>query len=198
MNDAMRTPDQPERPPAADPFAPDADAHFHPVPAIAPGSRPELAALEARILAERGRISPLYQVLLNSPAIATGWERMLTAVRNQSTVPADLRELLILRVAVLNRAAFEFDAHAPIALKAGVSPEKIAALRRPTIGEPFSDRERTLLALADAMTRDVQVPDALLQQVAEGRGAQQVLELVATVAAYNMVSRLLVALRVGH
>ena len=78
---------------------------------VEPGSRPELAETEARILAERGRVSLLYQVLLNSGPIASGWERLLTAVRNQTGVPADLRELMILRVAVLNRAAFEFDAH---------------------------------------------------------------------------------------
>ncbi len=39
------------------------------IPPIVPGSRPELAELEARIQAERGRISPLYQVLLNSPPL---------------------------------------------------------------------------------------------------------------------------------
>ncbi len=36
---------------------------------VAPGSRAELAPLEARIQAARGRISPLYQVLLNSAPI---------------------------------------------------------------------------------------------------------------------------------
>ena len=88
---------------------------------IAPGTRPELAQLEATISAERGRVSPLYQVLLNSPAIAHGWEQLLTAVRNRSSLPADVRELVILRVAVLNRASYEFDAHVPHAQKAGVT-----------------------------------------------------------------------------
>lgn len=37
------------------------------IPPIVPGTRPELAALEAGIATERGRVSPLYQVLLNSP-----------------------------------------------------------------------------------------------------------------------------------
>ena len=78
---------------------------------IIPGSRPELAQQEAQILAERGRISPLYQILLNSPPIAHGWEQMLSAVRNRSSLTAELRELVILRVAVLNRAPYEFDAH---------------------------------------------------------------------------------------
>ena len=70
------------------------------LPAIAPGTRPELAEIEARIRAERSRISPLYQVLLNSPAVAHGWEQMLSAVRNRSSLGARLKELIILRVAV--------------------------------------------------------------------------------------------------
>jgi AhpD family alkylhydroperoxidase len=168
------------------------------VPLVEPGTRPELAGIESRILAERGRISLLYQVLLNSAPIAAGWERMLTAVRNETSVPADLREMVILRVAVLNRAAFEFDAHAPIAAREGVSAEKIAALREPELGPVFDERERLVLRLTDAMTRDVDVPDALMEQVGASCDAKGLVELVATVAAYNMVSRLLVALRVAH
>lgn len=168
------------------------------VPLVLPGTRPELADVEGRILAERGRVSLLYQVLLNSGPIASGWERMLTAVRNQTSVPGDLRELIILRVAVLNRAAFEFDAHAPIAEREGVSPAKIEAVKAPVIGDEFGLRERQVLALTDAMTRDVTVPDALMVELQQRYDPKQLVELVATVAAYNMVSRLLVALNVAH
>lgn len=168
------------------------------VPLVESGTRPELAEIESRILGERGRISLLYQVLLNSAPLAAGWERMLTAVRNQTSVPADLRELIILRVAVLNRAAFEFDAHAPIAARAGVGADKIEAVRERDIGEAFDDRERLVLQLTDAMTRDVEVPDALMDRVTATYDAKSLVELVATVAAYNMVSRFLVALRVAH
>ncbi|HVL77165.1 MAG TPA: carboxymuconolactone decarboxylase family protein [Noviherbaspirillum sp.] len=168
------------------------------VPLVQPGTRPELAELEARIMAERGRISLLYQVLLNSAPIATGWERMLTAVRNQTGVPADLRELMILRVAVLNGAGFEFDAHIPHAERAGVSKEKIAATRQVPLQGSFSPLEQLVLELTDAMTRDVVVPDALMQRLREHFDAKGIVEVVATVAAYNMVSRLLVALNVEH
>jgi 4-carboxymuconolactone decarboxylase len=113
-------------------------------------------------------------------------------------VPGGLRELIILRVAVLNRAAFEFDAHAPIAAREGVSADKIAALREPELGAVFDERERLVLRLTDAMTRDVDVPDELMEQVGASCDAKGLVELVATVAAYNMVSRLLVALRVAH
>lgn len=168
------------------------------IPLVEPGTRPELAETEARILAERGRISLLYQALLNSPPIAAGWERMLTAVRNQTGLPADLRELIILRVAVLNRASFEFHAHVPHARQAGVPEAAIEALRQQPLAEVFGPRERLVLELTDAMTRDIEVPAALMARLQAEWDAQGVLELVATVAAYNMVSRLLVALDITH
>jgi alkylhydroperoxidase family enzyme len=168
------------------------------VPLVVGGTRPELKEIEERILQERGRISLLYQVLLNSAPIAQGWEAMLTAVRNKSSVPADLRELMILRVAVLNKASFEFEAHIPHALKAGVPQEKIDALRSLTLSDLFTDEEKLLLQMTDHMTRDVEVPAELMAKVTHQYSAEKVVELVATVAAYNMVSRFLVALNIVH
>lgn len=168
------------------------------VPLVEPGTRSELAEVEARILAERGRISLLYRVLLNSPPIAAGWERMLTAVRNQTGVPADLRELIILRVAVLNGATFEFDAHVPHAERAGVNAARIAAVREPSPSPVFTPLACLVLELTDAMTREVVVPDAVMDRLRAHFDAKGVVELVATVAAYNMVSRFLVALGVEH
>ncbi len=169
------------------------------VPLVQPGTRPELAEIEARILAERGRVSVLYQALLNSAPIASGWERLLSAVRNHSSVPAALRELMILRVAVLNGAAFEFDAHVPHAQRAGVSEAQIAAVQDvPISAMHFNPIEVLVLELTDAMTRDITVPDALMARVQQQFDAQGVVDVVATIAAYNMVSRLLVALHIGH
>ena len=169
------------------------------VPLVEPGTRPELAGIESRIMAERGRVSTLYRVLLNSPPVAEGWERMLTAIRNRTLVPADLRELIILRVAVLNRASFEFDAHVPHARQAGVDDAAIEALRAPAFDAArFTPVEALVLELTDAMTREVDVPDALMARVQAHFDARGTVELVATVAAYNMVSRLLVALKVAH
>jgi len=178
------------------------------VPRVEPGTRPELAGIERSILAERGRISLLYQVLLNSPPIAEGWEKLLTAVRNRTLIPPHLRELVILRVAVQNRASFEYEAHVPHALAAGVPRAKIDALsawrrgdrsaQAPAAPDPYDDDERLVLELADAMTRDIEVPDALMDRLDARFDARGVVEIVTTVAAYNMVSRFLVALNVVH
>lgn len=165
---------------------------------VQPGTRPELAGIEASIMAQRGRISPLYQVLLNSAPLAKGWEAMLTAVRNQSSVPADLRELMILRVAVVNHAPYEFEAHIAHAQKAGTSDAKIAAVREAGISALFTENEKLVLELADVMTRDIDVPEALMDRIKAKFDTRAVVEIVATVAAYNMVSRFLEALQIGH
>lgn len=165
---------------------------------VVPGTDPRRAELEQRILRQRGRISPLYQVLLHSVPIASGWEQMLTAVRKHTSIGADLRELAILRVAVLNRASFEFEAHVPHALAAGLDEALIQATRDAVPAAGYTPLQALALRLADAMTRDVEVPDDLAAALREHLDERQFVELCATVAAYNMVSRFLVALNIVH
>ena len=169
------------------------------IPPVETGTRPELAELEATIAKQRGRVSPLYQVLLNSPPAAHGWEQLLTAVRRHNSLPAAARELIILRVAVLNRARYEYDAHVPIALAAGSSQQKIDALADPAaIGPGLDAGEQALIELTDEMTLRIEVPPALYARVAEQFGQQEIVDAMVTVGAYNMVSRFLVALEIGH
>lgn len=52
------------------------------------------------------------------------------------------------------------------------------------------------MRLTDTMTRDVQVATELMSEVRAQLDDRQVVELVATIAAYNMVSRFLEALQI--
>ena len=159
--------------------------------------RPDARALVERIVAERGSLLHLYQMLLHSPPLAEGWLAFLTAVRHRLSLPGALRELAIMRVAVLNGAPYEAEQHAPIALKEGLTPPQLEALRADApAAEAFNPLMRDVLRLTDAMTREVHVDAALVQALREALGDQQLVELVATVAAYNMVSRFLEALQI--
>jgi alkylhydroperoxidase family enzyme len=53
-----------------------------------------------------------------------------------------------------------------------------------------------VLAYAKAMTLQVQVPEAVFTAVRTHFGDRELVELTATVAAYNMVSRFLEALQI--
>jgi 4-carboxymuconolactone decarboxylase len=151
-----------------------------------------------RIRRRRGGVlRPLDRVLLHAPAIADGWNGLLGAIRDRSSLPADLRELVILRVAVLNAAEYEWAAHVPVAVRAGVTPDQLDALRRPAVGAPFSPVSSAVLAYTDAMTRQVRVAQPVFDALRAAFDERQLVELTATVAAYNMVSRFLVALEVG-
>ena len=161
---------------------------------VAPGTRPELAELEARIAGARGRISPLYSVLLNSPLLASGWEQFFTIIRQKTSVPPRLRELAILRIAVLNGADYEFAAHVPHALAGGLAQEAIDALKNNTVR--LQGVENLVLRYTDAITRDLVVPDALYAELDNAFDVKTLVELTATIAAYNMVSRFLIAMRI--
>ncbi|CAG9167658.1 carboxymuconolactone decarboxylase family protein [Cupriavidus pampae] len=157
---------------------------------------PEVKPIVDRIVAERGSVLHLYQMLLHSPPVAQGWLTYLTAIRQQSTLPGALRELVIMRVAALNGAPYEADQHAPIALKEGVTQAQLDALPSWRESRLFNDTERAVLAYTDAMTREIQVDPAVSAEVGKHFSHRHLIELTATVAAYNMVSRFLEALQV--
>ena len=87
------------------------------------------AAIVSRIETRRAPrpLQPLDLALLHAPPVADGWNGFLGAVRERTSLDAGLRELLICRVAVCNRAWYEWAHHAPLAARAGVRED---ALRR--------------------------------------------------------------------
>jgi alkylhydroperoxidase family enzyme len=162
-------------------------------------SDPAVAALAQQIAAERGgRMLNLYRMLLHSPPFARGWLNFFTAVRQQGSLDARYRELAILRIAVLNRADYEFAQHVPFATKAGLGAAQIEAVKTDPGSPLFDARDRAVLAYAETMTRDIDVPDALFDEVRAQFGERDVVELTVTVAGYNLVSRFLVALQIEH
>jgi alkylhydroperoxidase family enzyme len=160
---------------------------------------PEIGALAEQIRKERGgKVLNLYKMLLNSPPVAEGWLNLLTAIRQKAELPGKYREMVILRIAVLNRADYEYRAHIPHGLRAGVTQKQIDALPHWQLSDAFDATERGVLAYTDAMTRDIEVPDAVFNSIKDAFNPREMTELTATIAAYNLVSRFLVALEVDH
>lgn len=144
-----------------------------------------------------GRLTPLDDMLLHSTPVADGWNHLLGAIRNSTTLSPAVRELAILRVAALNDALYEWRAHEPVAREAGLGDARIAALRAGGDPAHLTEAQRATRDYTDAMTRDVAVPDAVFDDLREHFDDRQIVELTATIATYNLVSRFLVALEVG-
>jgi alkylhydroperoxidase family enzyme len=155
---------------------------------------PELvAAIRKR---RGGRLGALDRNLLYSPPVATGWGELLGRVRSELDVPMVLRELAMCAVAVLNRADYELHHHGPIFVAQGGTPAQLDALAQlPQIDAAlFDTTQRAVLQLAVEMTRQVEVSDATFDAARRALGDDRHLfELITVIAAYNMVSRILVA-----
>jgi alkylhydroperoxidase family enzyme len=162
---------------------------------------PEDQEVVERVKARRGgKLIALDKTLLHAPPVADGWNSFLKAIRTQTTLPVSIRELAICRVAVLNRAWYEWDSHVPILKEAGVLEEAVVERIRDREwdGEGLDGRHRAVLDYTNAMTVGCVVPEAVFQQLKGLFSDREVVEITATVAAYNTVSRFLVALDVGE
>jgi alkylhydroperoxidase family enzyme len=160
-------------------------------------SSPEVRVLADRIRRERdGRMLNLYSMLLNAPPVAEGWLALFTAIRQQCTLRGDYRELAILRVALLNGAPYEYQAHVPFALREGVTQQQIDALENWDSSVVLTPAQRAVLAYTDSMTREIHVPDAVFDALRGHFNNREIVELTATVGGYNLVSRFLEALAV--
>lgn len=166
------------------------------VPLLGENAGSEVAAVVTKIRGGRGgRLLNLYRALLNSPGLASAWFDFNNAVRFQTGINERLRELAIMRVAVLNRADYVLQIHkARYAEPAGVSSAEVDALRDLGKSGRFGPAEAALLAYVDAMTRDVDVPETVFKDLRAHFSERAVVELTVLVAAYNMHTRVLKAL----
>ncbi|KAG0644912.1 hypothetical protein D0Z07_9362 [Hyphodiscus hymeniophilus] len=164
----------------------------------------EAKAVYERVRQRRGAggFLPLDLALLHSPNLADGWNSLLGAVRTRSSLPDDIREICICRPALINKAWFEWNHHAPILeAAAGFTREMMSVVEQlnPTDQGALNDRQWAVLQYCDDMTRDIAVPDEALKLMQQaGFTEKEVVEITITCAAYNMVSRFLVALDVGE
>ena len=150
-----------------------------------------------------GKLLELDRMLLHSEPLAAGWNELLGRVRNDFVVEKRLRELAMCTVAVLNGADYELAAHAPIFLEEGGTQEQLDAIAADPLAaaanaELFGPLDAAALALTIEMTRNVRVEDATFARIEAQLGRRELVELIATIAAYNMVSRFLVATGITH
>lgn len=161
------------------------------------GDTPLVAAIRAR---RGGGLLNLDRQLLYSAPFAQGWNALLGAVRTGLAVDPKLRELAMCVVAVINGAEYEYVHHAPEFVKAGGTQSQIDAIRTmesvPLVASMFDVVENATIALATQMSRIIEVEDATFRTLQRHLDDAQVVELVGVVAAYNMVSRFLVALAI--
>jgi alkylhydroperoxidase family enzyme len=174
------------------------------------------AEIYSRIAARRNPrpLIPLDLALLHSPQVADGYNAFVGAIRTKTSVSQAILELSVCRIAILNGAVYEWNAHAPLALKAGVTVAQLDEVmhipastftaggevvdKQKPAGSSLTDAQWETLLFTDAVTVNIKVEDGVFGAIKARFSEREVVELTACIGAYNMVSRFLVTLDVGE
>ncbi|MEI7530874.1 MAG: carboxymuconolactone decarboxylase family protein [Betaproteobacteria bacterium] len=153
--------------------------------------------VDAVRLRRGGTLLNLDRMLLHSIPFTRGWNAFIKEVRENLTLSPKYREIGMCGVAILNHAEYEFFHHAPELLKAGGTQAQVDELRK--IGtsamdlSKFDAIEQDIVLLTLHMTRDIEVPTDIMSRLQKSLGNVHIVEIVGVIAAYNMVSRFLIA-----
>ena len=141
---------------------------------------------------ERGRDVPrLYRILGNAPAMLDAWVGMAWPLRSEPDTDRGLRELLIMRTALVTRSSFEWQAHWPAALRAGVTEDQLAALGDWRASSEFSAAEQAALDCTDEIVLDGGASPGCVARLREHFSPGECIELILTASFYVCVSRTL-------
>ncbi len=158
-----------------------------PIPAnqLTEAQKQAIAAFKA---ARSADISGPFVPLLRSPEVMTRARAMGDYLRFNSTLPPRLSEFVILLTSRRWTQNYEWSAHEPLARRAGIKPEIIAAIadgRRPA---GMSDDEESLYALCEELQRNQSVSDATYTRAVEKFGEAGVIDAVGIVGYYTMLA----------
>ena len=148
-----------------------------------------------RVRALGARQVNLYRSLAHTPDLLQAWIDWAWALRERCDTPRGLRELMILRTAVVMRSEYEWVQHVAMARTAGVTEQKVQAVPAWQTSDLYDPAERAALMLTDAILIG-NVTDAVHAEVAQHFSNAERVELVLTAGFYAMVPRVLDACRV--
>ncbi len=132
-----------------------------------------------------------YNLLLRSPVLGQRIFDLLHYLRWNTSVPLRLNEFAILITGRLWRSQVEWFAHAPIAIKSGLSPEIVADLkanRRPAKMKPD---EALVYDFVMELSTKHQVSDETFGRAKDLLGEQQIVDLTAVAGTYVTLAMLL-------
>lgn len=116
----------------------------------------------------------------------------------QSGLPAELVELVYLRVSQINNCAYCLDMHTRDLTKRGVPIEKLALVQAwEEGGDLFSETERAALAWTETVTRVAQtgVPDEAYQEARAVFSEKELVDLTISISLMNAYNRMAISFR---
>jgi 4-carboxymuconolactone decarboxylase len=140
----------------------------------------------------RGAVRGPLAVWLISPDLADKAQSLGAFCRYGTSLSPRLSELAILVTGAHWQAGYEWFAHAPIGIAAGLSPAAVEAIRKGETPTGLADDEQLVYQFAYEMWRDRRVSDATYQATKAKLGEPAVVELVGVLGYYTLISMTIV------
>jgi alkylhydroperoxidase family enzyme len=121
-------------------------------------------------------------LLAHHPTLTTAYHTLVGHLLYGTTLTERQRELLILRVAHLRDAEYEWAQHAVLAGDVGIVAADVRSL------DGWSGLDAALLTAADELVADARISDATWATLASDLDEQQLLDVIFTVGAYDLLA----------
>jgi 4-carboxymuconolactone decarboxylase len=157
---------------------------------------PKDHALFDELAALRGRISGPSTVVLHSPGLARPWNEISEFLHRHSIVEPEHAELAVCATARERDCGYIWNAHVPLARKAGVPVATIDAVRdrRPTAG--LSGAETSVINYVRQLIQNNRVESDVFTQLLQAHSPQWLVELTVWIGRYQALAGLLNAFEV--
>lgn len=145
----------------------------HPLPSREPGRPKGLNALG---------------MLARHPDLARAFNTFNGHILFSSTLSPRQRELLVLRVATVRQSTYEWKQHVVLAADAGLTADDVARVEEGPGAAGWSTLDRAMISAVDELLGDAMVSDATWGELVSGLGVEQLMDLVFTVGAYDLLA----------
>jgi 4-carboxymuconolactone decarboxylase len=139
--------------------------------------------------------NPPYRAYLRSPELANKLTPLSDYLRWHTSLPARLSEFAILITARQWTAQYEWYAHYPLAIKAGLDVKIAADLAAGKRPEGMKDDETALYDFVIQIYRDKKVSDAAYQLALKHFAERGVMDLIGIIGYYDLVSMTLITMQ---
>src|SRR5262245_7162452 len=126
--------------------------------------------------------------LVRHPALTGAFHTFNGHILYMSTLTSRQRELLVLRVASVRDAEYEWEQHVILAREAGLDDDEIARIAEGPDAPGWAPLDAAMLRAVDELVADAMISDATWAMLAETLDEHQLMDLVFTVGAYELLA----------
>ena len=134
--------------------------------------------------------------LAHHPALTRAYHTFNGHVLFGTTLSPRQRELLVLRVAAVRQCEYEWAQHVVLAGDAGLDGDEIARVAEGPEAPGWSPLDRAMLVAVDDLLGEARIGDAAWAALAGALDRRQLMDLVFTVGAYDVLAMALLSFEV--